>query len=379
MVLTGSNLDILVERINSYESLGSLKDILSDEEMYSLPVRIRDAISENDRLSAWPLRGETFRGYTFCYECEFFVKSDSFVDVFSNHSSDSLYCECCEDCAVRSYYWSDCRDRFERHDESDFYDDDDEYDDDDDHLYGISDYHENRDRITDGVDWDDNRILGLEIETYVENLDCIPDSLKLCKVVAERDGSLDHHHGVEFIFAPATLDQLTPTCDIAKWAEYHRKNKTKGWNAGTGYGMHISINAKGLSDLHVGKILHFVNGNRTFCERIAGRAQNDSYFEYGCNSLAVDSKSLDYKYRAAAKRSKTRIEIRIFRSSLNFARIRRNFEFVDAIREFTRLNSYKNLNPQKFLQFINQPRNHKIYRVLREFYNLAKKPKKVSV
>lgn len=213
-----------------------------------------------------------------------------------------------------------------------------------------------------GVDFSNPGLIGLEIETLVNenNFTQTIKNVKKCgPILAEEDGSLDYEFGVEFVFAPTTLDKIVEGEWIHKAISILKHNAI-GWGAGKGYGMHISINASVMSKLHVARFCHFINSHKSLCTKIAGR-KGDSWAPY---EPARYLKDYDGRSRCAAYRDKNRIEVRIFRSSLNWKRIRRNCEFVDSVREFTKITGVRNCTPKKYLKFLEGKGE---YGLIREF------------
>jgi hypothetical protein len=133
--------------------------------------------------------------------------------------------------------------------------------------------------------------------------------------------------------------------------------------------MHVSINAAKMSELHCAKFIRMVNDNRAECERIAGRSET-SWAKYTPASKLANDRKENGKYLAAARRSRSRIEVRIFRASLNKTRILRNCEFVDALRVFTESVSFRSLNFDTFRAWLSLPEQSG-YPALRKFYGIV--------
>lgn len=231
-----------------------------------------------------------------------------------------------------------------------------------------------------GVDFDDPGLLGLEIETYVSDdvARNVHNAINGLPILAEHDSSLSYENGVEFVFQPITLDKLTEDSFVGKWAKSLRGCSSKGFTAGPNYGMHINVNIGPWTKLHVGKFCHCMNSRdlRSLHERVAGRAENH-YFRYN-NGRIKDFKHETDKYLAAANRDNRRVEVRIFRSALNWDRIRRNCEYVDSFARFSKVVSMKDLNKENYFKFLNLPENKKRYQELRIFLGLYV-PKKAAV
>ena len=221
------------------------------------------------------------------------------------------------------------------------------------------------------VDFNNPGLLGLEIETYVAGsvADNVHKAINGRLILAERDGSLDSTHGVEFIFRPITLDNLTEDSYVGQWAKAMREAGSQGFRAGDRYGMHINVNIGPWSKLHVGKFCHCLNSQsfRELHQKVAGRNENN-YFRFN-NGRVKDFRHETDKYLAAANRG-SRVEVRIFRSALNWDRIRRNSEYVDSFIAFSRDNSMRNLTVENYFRFLGLAHNHKRYQLLRTFLGL---------
>lgn len=291
-------------------------------------------------------------------QCE---RCDCWADQTITVDDNCAWCESCAD--SHAYCWEDGEYRSEPEPES-----------------TIPDYHDgDRDDLNDGVDWTRPDLLGVELETYCQ---CPEDDRDAALIVGdclgEKDSSLDDAHGVEFIFRATTMAEihaaaLSPTLaggsGILAVANVLKRRGAIAWDAGTGYGMHVSINAGAMTELHCAKFCRFINDNRQWCEAIAGRTEN-RWARYQPNSLVATTKNRE-KYVAAARRDDDRIEVRIFRASLNADRIVRNCEFVDSIRVFTESASYGQLTFERYREWLAMPSQSR-YAALRKFYGIVK-------
>lgn len=197
-------------------------------------------------------------------------------------------------------------------------------------------------------------VFGAELELLANDEDdclIIYETAKAAGFIGERDGSLDDKKGIEIVGPP---DEWTKT--QAEWESLLQsiKGKAKGWNAGEGYGMHVSINRLALTQFHQGKLLVFVNGNKELCERIAGRKES-TWAKYVPKRLNAGKVEEGQKYEALACRSHSRLEMRIFRSTLLIDGFKRNLQFAAASVEFTRDCSITDLTEDSFLVWLKQP------------------------
>lgn len=241
--------------------------------------------------------------------------------------------------------------------------------------YGVRGYHHgHREEAFGHVDYSNRGILGIEIETSMVDFDAITKVLNVGKVVAERDGSLDPTSGVEYIFAPCTLDQIVPGEYVHKIATILHESKTKAWSDDR-CGMHISMNSSRMTHLHAGKVCKFINSHPSLFNLVSGRKDN-SHAVFSSQTLCWESRNPHQdKYRAASRRGTERLEVRIFRSSVNFKRIRQNCELVDSVREFTRMASVRELTQFNYFDFLNEVGNRSKYRTIRQFLGLLPKKK----
>ncbi len=261
------------------------------------------------------------------------------------------------------YYWESDE---EYHWEAEPEEDEDEYD--------IPDYHD-EERPWEGKDFGKELVFGCELE--VEATDSrvkVKEIANSFGLIGERDGSLDDTDGIEIIGPPQFLEDYSKKESL--WLKFLEKVKdeAKGWDAGLGYGMHVSINRKALSDFHTGKLLVFINSNQELCTKIAGRGQTD-YQRYCYKTIKDGKKQYGDKYEALAIRDNNRLECRIFRSTLKPSSFLKNIEFVAAAIEFTRFSSCGKLDTDSFKDWLKK--NTSSYKNLaRKLGVLKENPKK---
>jgi hypothetical protein len=223
-------------------------------------------------------------------------------------------------------------------------------------------------------------ILGIELETYQKKFNEACAFFKKYRIESngafkyERDGSLDSRHGIELASIPYTLEEIRDTdgpCVWHKLISWSKENGGTAWDAGPNYGMHISLNKRAMTSIHVSKVVRFFASNRDLCERIAGRSEND-FAKFTPKRRLVQERYEDVKYLAAAVRG-DRIEVRIFRASLNWTRFVRNCEFVDAVRVYTMLCSIRQLTEKSFVEWLSQPANRAYYPLIYKFLVIDKR------
>lgn len=195
-------------------------------------------------------------------------------------------------------------------------------------------------------------VFGVELEILCKSdkKDSVKTVCNLARkhgLLAEHDGSLNRDYGVEIVGPPFPMEDYSKTDDKGEfngvWATFLKSilGYANGWKAGTGYGMHISINATALTEAQKGKFNYFINSSRALCETIAGRPES-SYAKFMNRSLAKHARANGDKYQAAGMTPKSssarneRIEVRIFRSTILYERMLRNVQFCDSVVQYIR-------------------------------------------
>lgn len=183
--------------------------------------------------------------------------------------------------------------------------------------------------------------------------------------LAEEDGSLDPRHGLELIAPPIPFEDWR-----AGKTMWHRlfndayDFSLAGHDAGTGYGIHLSISRSLFkSPLHLSKFIVFfnmaVNLTQVLAQReriYSGDYRRQPKVKAGTYTGRYEPVSLDAH----------RLEVRVFRSNLRLDRIMKNVEYVQAVFEFTRLESIRTIesesrNAASFLSWLSLPSNRKTF------------------
>ncbi len=196
--------------------------------------------------------------------------------------------------------------------------------------------------------------LGVELECYSANRADVAEIATDCGMIAEQDGSLDDTCGIEIVGSPMKMSEYGAS--NCPWKSFLSQARVKAWDAGTGYGMHVSLNTAGMLAMDVAKFILFIHSNKSLCETIAGRSES-SWAEYKDKNLKSMTQDIragreSQKYEAAAIRSKTRVEVRIFRATAKFESFLKNVQFVDAVRAFTQSASPHSLTEKAFLAWL---------------------------
>ena len=219
-------------------------------------------------------------------------------------------------------------------------------------------------------DTSDPSILGVELEIYSE--DPYTTARKIhdldMGVITERDGSLHHLFGIELVFPPTPyVDLVRPESALFKTLRILRKQKCLGWKAGTNYGCHISVNSAPMDVPHMARFVYFVNRSVKLGEKVSGR-KNRNFYSYAQYVDLSVAHQLEYKYQAASVRSRQRIEVRIFRSTVADERMLKNIEYVRSVWIYTKSNlSESKLNADDFWSWLEEPVNRVQFPVLHKY------------
>lgn len=184
---------------------------------------------------------------------------------------------------------------------------------------------------------------GLEIEVCFEyNSErsfFIEDSHDYTHYCFERDGSLCEERGMEVITRPYTLAELK--ADDAYLKKIIGKVKAHGaatdpstYDDENSYGIHVTTNWGRLTDDHKKRFAQMMLDQKRLAIFVAGREDED-YAPYvpfeGEKHVAVRPRNAP-----GGINDGNAVEIRIFKSTLNYERILSYVEFVDAMIEWTR-------------------------------------------
>jgi hypothetical protein len=181
--------------------------------------------------------------------------------------------------------------------------------------------------------------IGVELETYCQDAgECYMN--RPTGMIGERDGSLDGYHGVEFIGPPMTFGQYVGGEMWKPHLAYLRSQGAKSWYASDShsqYGMHVSVGRQNLDNETALRFVMLLNCNQNLSEKIAGRKENRwaSYDmkDHDDATHAVRYQGTD-KYSATNIRQE-RIEVRIFRGTLDWSGFMRNVEYVQSALKFS--------------------------------------------
>lgn len=268
----------------------------------------------------------------YCEQCAEYCLSDDSCTVYNPRHREQTWCETCR--SNDAYYWDSDS---EYHSEPEPDDSDDDCDDDE-----ISSYHAHDVSPSRPSELAED-VIGVEMETYWPNTANVANWMHNEGMTpddgwkAEHDSSLDSQHGVEIVSKPFRYGELIHAHDDNPWFALFQfaRGKSRAWDMGRGYGLHLSINRAKMSQLHAIKFSRFINGNPELCCALAGR-KSTGYSDFKKTDVKSQQEQHGAKYLACAMRSTTRIEVRIFRASWNWERFVRNCQFVESVRRYTR-------------------------------------------
>jgi hypothetical protein len=178
----------------------------------------------------------------------------------------------------------------------------------------------------------DGLIFGLENETLAPDWQAVEAIQQLSPDDApwslERDGSLAER-GVETVFLP-TRQPMT------QFHEWLAVAKAAGMRSGTAgrYGCHISVDSSAFTAMQGCFFAALINGWKQIGEHVGGRECN-RWARYGLRKVTEFAHEGD-KYKACSRRTKTRFEVRLFRSTVGPLRMQRYIDYVQAVADVAR-------------------------------------------
>lgn len=139
----------------------------------------------------------------------------------------------------------------------------------------------------------------------------------------------------------------------------------------TSCGLHVHISRTSFDgQAHLFKLTEFINNNRSFTKKVAGRDFNSYAREYQDKiSKAVKGTGYRERYHAVNLTNKKTVEIRIFKSARNEFQLRYRIEFVSAVIEYTRSASIQTLSDSNFKVWLKMQPG---YSELKKFLKLTK-------
>lgn len=202
--------------------------------------------------------------------------------------------------------------------------------------------------------------IGVELEVNtsdsVDHAEAVIDQLGSDHVYLKEDGSIGE--GFEIVTHPHTLAEQRKLWE--KWEAPAGMTSARSGKCG----IHVHYSRKGLSDLHINRMVVFLNApeNLRFIECIAQRSSN-GYCKVMPKTIAAQ-KTWD-RYEALNLCNDKTIEFRIFRGNTRKERILKCIEFAVATVNWTRDRSYRELSHGNFITYVQK--NSKLYPNLNSF------------
>lgn len=249
-------------------------------------------------------------------------------------------------------------------------------------------------------------LMGIEFEMETKEdysvndaVEDVRDQLGEEYCVCKSDGSLGHY-GLEIVTAPRGLAE-----HIKRFKGWDIKSHYRAWDTKR-CGLHVHVDSQAFTQMTLGKFLMLINSdnNIDFIRQLAGRhpSKDDQARSYCASEYqeilvnpnkAVKGKSHE-RYRMVnlqnlgsreAKRltgmptydgKYNTVELRIFRASLNPARMLAQIEFTHACVNFCRVASWRDLNKTSFVKWLKTVSS--IYPNLSDWYGVRRRNTKVT-
>ena len=342
-------------------------------------------LSKYDKLRKFSeLLGIDDYSFSYCHDCSSLEHDTELLTCYEDYGV-------CQTCIDDDYTYSEYRDTYVRYEDAD--DEEELYDEDSQDEYVLSyDYDVMQDlKMTSTKDdklQADTPYYGIELEVERRNnadeyttkniYNSFTDENGMQFALLKSDGSLSN--GFEIVTAPATINAHKKHWD--KFFKSDGIKEVKSWNTDT-TGMHIHISRTALTQLHIGKILVFINDekNSEFVNHIAGRS-SDQWAKKSSKKI-IDCVQSSDKYEAINTSHRHTIELRIFKGNLARLGFYRVLEFVDALVSWSKVTSMTKLSYTDFLNYIETPNIRSQYPIFygwlsRKSYCVGKPSRKID-
>lgn len=187
-----------------------------------------------------------------------------------------------------------------------------------------------------------------EINYLEDNYDAAKRTLyksyKASVIYAKRDGSISGK-GFEVVSQPMTLE-FFDSLDLVPMFQVSPKERDSSC------GLHVHISRDSFEGpAHLYKFTEFINDNRSFIKKIAGRDFNSYSRGYEEKiTKAVKGTAMRERYHAVNLTNPHTVEVRVFRGAKTEYQLRYRVEFVNALVEYTRDCSMMDVNDIKFFK-----------------------------
>ena len=199
--------------------------------------------------------------------------------------------------------------------------------------------------------WENTLYQGLELEVEIKEGkrpgDVAREFIKFLKankmekyIYLKQDGSLNR--GFEIVSHPFTSRARHRIMNWYKVLDWLKKN---GAVSESNCGLHIHVSREALSRRDIQKLKMFFSGNRVNIGRVAGRRANNycKFEDFGLPHIKNDSRGMDAmedRYHAVNVNTgdrKPTVELRIFKSTLDYKRLLGCLQFSEAVCEFVKV------------------------------------------
>jgi hypothetical protein len=179
--------------------------------------------------------------------------------------------------------------------------------------------------------------------------------------------------GFEIVSHPCTFAWLRENTNKLEQIFEWRKRGWRSYNTTT-CGMHVHITKDAFTTTHLYKFLQFFKDNAMFIYRISQRKSKSNFNRWaslehpGDESVVYKAKNKyggPERHVAVNLNNDCTVEVRIFKGTLNPISFWKNIEFCEALFQFTRDNSIKNMDKETFVNYIGY--NRKLYGNLYNF------------
>jgi hypothetical protein len=185
--------------------------------------------------------------------------------------------------------------------------------------------------------------------------------------IIKRDGSLKM--GMEIVSLPMSLDMHR-----TQWDAFFENVPKMGLKISPTCGMHVHASRENLSSLQIGKVLAFLHdpANIEFIKDIAGRVPPKKYANISDRRKITDWSRHSNRYDGFNLTNGTTVEFRIFKGTLEKAKMLSNLEFCVALLAFTfpGVAGIRENNLRGFVNFVQK--NSKLYPALAQFMKAKK-------
>jgi hypothetical protein len=191
------------------------------------------------------------------------------------------------------------------------------------------------------------------------------------EVYVVHDGSINY--GFEIVTHPMTFDYFNTKFNLDAIEAMGTNKLCCSWRKTCGIHFHVSKSA--FTPMHQYRFIKFLYMNQEFCEIIGQRKFN----RYCANpkrsghlaalELAY-SKRQENRYEFVNMQNPATIELRFFKGNLLKDRILKNIEFVKALYDYTKNESYSKINANGFIDYVNK--NCYLFKHLHKFIQARK-------